>query len=69
MGEKDGGELIGGNLEAECHTVLLLDRAAAHPRNRAARTKAMAEGYSAWSVRELCLASNTLARHSSQVVG
>lgn len=39
MGEKDG-EQIGGNLEAECHVVLLLERAAAHPRNRATRTKA-----------------------------
>lgn len=42
MGEKDG-ELIRGNLEAECHVVLLLDMAASHPRNRAARTKGMAE--------------------------
>lgn len=70
MGEKDR-EQIGGNLEAECHVVLLLERAAAHPRNRAARTKAMAEDYQdyrAYRVRELPLASNTLARHTSQEV-
>lgn len=67
MGEKDR-EQIGGNLEAECHVVLLLERAAAHPRNRAARTKAMAEDHRAYRVRELPLASNTLARHTSQEV-
>lgn len=54
-GEKDR-EQIRGNLEAGCHVVLLLERAAAHPRNGAARTQAMAEGHSAYRVRELPLA-------------